>query len=144
MFDYEKDRAKWQLERDSLVNMKQEQGETIERLTVRKEQLLRENEKLRNDNKGSKKYLFSNSSNYSQQSSQQTSQSASATRYMLTKSISGAGQQNILSHAINKAKENAAGSGPKYIGGGAMIGSVSLDDDTGKNTTPNSKKNRYQ
>lgn len=40
------------------MSQKSEMSETIERLSTRKDQLLRENEKLRNENKGSRKYLF--------------------------------------------------------------------------------------
>lgn len=58
MFEYEKERAKWQLERDNLIGQKSEMYEQIERLQIRKDQLLRENEKLRAENKGSRKYLF--------------------------------------------------------------------------------------
>ena len=88
MFEFEKERAKWQLERDNLMSQKSEMTETIERLSTRKDQLLRENEKLRNENKGSRKYLFQNSSNMSSNSTVNHS-STSATRYMIAKSISG-------------------------------------------------------
>ncbi len=47
MFEYEKERAKWQLERDNLLSQKSENLETIEKLQTRKDQLLRENEKMR-------------------------------------------------------------------------------------------------
>jgi hypothetical protein len=56
-------------------------------------------------------------------------QSASATRYMLAKSMSGAGS-NVLNQAISKMKENH---GNKYIGGG----------DDSSNTTPVTKHSRY-
>ena len=55
MFEYEKERAKWQLERDNLVSQKAEMYESIEKLQSRKDLLLRENEKLRTENKGSRK-----------------------------------------------------------------------------------------
>ena len=58
MFEYEKDRAKWQLEKDNLVSQKSEMQETVERIQHRKDQLLRENEKLRNENKSNRKYYF--------------------------------------------------------------------------------------
>ena len=63
VFEYEKDRAKWQLERDHIINQKAEMQEHIDRLERRKDALLRENEKLKSDNKTSKKFLFSNQSN---------------------------------------------------------------------------------
>ena len=37
--------------------------EQIDRLSNKKDQLLRENEKLRNENKNSRKYLFTNTAN---------------------------------------------------------------------------------
>ena len=49
MFEFEKERAKWGLERDHLINQKQEVVEQVDRLERRKETLLRENEKLKND-----------------------------------------------------------------------------------------------
>lgn len=59
MFEFEKERAKWQMERDNLLNLKVELTEQVEKLQVRKDQLLRENEKLRTESKGTRKYLFS-------------------------------------------------------------------------------------
>ena len=106
MFEFEKERAKWQLEKDNLVGQKSEMYEQIERLTIKKDQLLRENEKLKSENKGSRKYLFQNVSNI-QPSSSSTSTSTSANRYGLTKSIAGSNGPNILNSAINKMKENA-------------------------------------
>ena len=56
MFEYEKERAKWQLEKDNLLSIKADLTEQVEKLQLRKDQLLRENEKLRTENKGSRKY----------------------------------------------------------------------------------------
>jgi hypothetical protein len=86
MFEYEKERAKWQLERDNLLGQKAENLETIEKLQARKDQLLRENEKMRAEQKGSRKYLFGNatnvpSGNASQQMTGSHTSSTSATRY---------------------------------------------------------------
>ena len=47
--ELEKERAKWQIERDHLLTAKNEALEMVEKLEKRKEFLLRENEKLRND-----------------------------------------------------------------------------------------------
>lgn len=58
MFEFEKERAKWQMERDNLLNLKVELTEQVEKLQLRKDQLLRENEKLRTESKGTRKYLF--------------------------------------------------------------------------------------
>lgn len=106
--------------------------EQIERLQTKKDSLLRENEKLRNENKGSRKYLFQNSSNLPISASTSASQSTSATRYMVTKSISGT-SSNILNQAITKMKENTSN---KYIGGGD-------DNGTSQDKTPIAKQNRY-
>ena len=50
----EKDRAKWNLEKENFVSKHSEDQEMLERLEKRKEALLRENEKLRNE-KGSRR-----------------------------------------------------------------------------------------
>lgn len=55
MFEFEKERAKWQLEKDNLQSKTHEMEELIEKLNHRKEQLLKENERLKAENKGSKK-----------------------------------------------------------------------------------------
>jgi hypothetical protein len=65
MFEFEKERAKWQLEKDNLQNKCHEMEEIIEKLNHRKEQLLKENERLKAENKGTKKqYLLQNATNY--------------------------------------------------------------------------------
>lgn len=47
--EHEKERAKWALERDHLINEKSDAKDMIERLEKRKEALLRENEKFRSE-----------------------------------------------------------------------------------------------
>ena len=144
MFEFEKERAKWQLERDSLMNQKSEMMESIDRLQNKKDQLLRENEKLRNENKNSRKYLFTNTANsqmpplsggsIGESMKSSVNQSTSATRYVMNKSINQSNNgNNILNHAIGKFKENQN----KFIGSGEEEFRVS------KNTTPNTKHNRY-
>jgi FtsZ-binding cell division protein ZapB len=108
MFEYEKERAKWQLEKENLFSIKADLTEQVEKLQVRKDQLLRENEKLRTENKGSRKYLFGNATNIppSGQVSQSNigmssigqshHSSTSATRYMVGKSMSNVIGNNIL------------------------------------------------
>ena len=49
VFEVEKERAKWGLERDHLVNQKIEVQEQLERLQRRHEIMVRENEKLKSD-----------------------------------------------------------------------------------------------
>ncbi len=51
IFDFEKERAKFSLERDHLNTQKSEMQEQIDRLERRKEALLRENEKLKNESR---------------------------------------------------------------------------------------------
>ena len=59
MFEFEKERAKWQLEKDNIQNKVHEMEELLDKLNHRKEQLLKENERLKAENKGSKKqYLL--------------------------------------------------------------------------------------
>lgn len=47
VFELEKERARWSMERDQIISKNSENLETIERLERRKETLLRENERLR-------------------------------------------------------------------------------------------------
>lgn len=49
IFDLEKERAKWGLERDTILNQKQEIQENLDRLQRRQETLVRENEKLKGE-----------------------------------------------------------------------------------------------
>jgi phage shock protein A len=49
IFEFEKERAKWNLDRDHLVNIKNELQDSVEKLEKKKEFLLRENEKLKNE-----------------------------------------------------------------------------------------------
>ena len=49
VFEFEKERAKWGLERDHIASQKQEVQEQVDRLQRRQETLLRENEKLKNE-----------------------------------------------------------------------------------------------
>lgn len=55
MFEHEKERAKWSLEKDHIVTQRNDLQEVIEKLEKKKDLLLRENEKLKNENKNSKK-----------------------------------------------------------------------------------------
>ena len=55
IFDHEKERAKWNIEKDHLVTEKSDLNDTILRLEKKKESLLRENEKLKNDAKSFRK-----------------------------------------------------------------------------------------
>ena len=58
IFEFEKERAKWALEKDHLHNQKTEAQELSERLEKRKEALLRENEKLKNENRNNRKFMY--------------------------------------------------------------------------------------
>jgi hypothetical protein len=49
VFEFEKERAKWSYERDQLINQKSEAQEIIARLEKKKDSLLLENEKLKNE-----------------------------------------------------------------------------------------------
>ena len=51
------------MEKDNILNQKTEALELVERLERKKDQLLRENEKLKAEKKGSGKYLFGNNTN---------------------------------------------------------------------------------
>ena len=51
VFEHEKERAKWNLERDHLTNIKNDLAENIKKLEKKKEDLLRENEKLKNESR---------------------------------------------------------------------------------------------
>ena len=49
MFDHEKEKAKWNLEKDHILTQKQEVQEHVDRLQRKAEDLLKENEKLKSD-----------------------------------------------------------------------------------------------
>ncbi|OMJ65405.1 hypothetical protein SteCoe_38286 [Stentor coeruleus] len=56
--DHEKERAKWNTERDHIIAQRNEALENLERVEKRKESLLRENEKLRVERGKSQNQLF--------------------------------------------------------------------------------------
>lgn len=56
MFEVEKERAKWALEKDHLMSQKNEATENSERLEKRKEALTRENERLKNELRNRMRY----------------------------------------------------------------------------------------
>lgn len=49
IFEFEKERAKWNLDKDHLMNLKNEISDQLEKVERKKELLLRENEKLKNE-----------------------------------------------------------------------------------------------
>eukprot|EP01015_Nassula_variabilis_P033514 TRINITY_DN806_c0_g4_i1.p1 TRINITY_DN806_c0_g4~~TRINITY_DN806_c0_g4_i1.p1 ORF type:complete len:200 (+),score=30.22 TRINITY_DN806_c0_g4_i1:64-663(+) len=51
IFEHEKEKARWNLEKDHLINAKNELQDMINKLERKKEALLRENEKLKNENR---------------------------------------------------------------------------------------------
>ena len=57
IFEFEKERAKWGLEKDFLATQKQEVQEQLDRISRRNEQLLKENERLKSD-KNRKGFLY--------------------------------------------------------------------------------------
>lgn len=59
IFEFEKERARWSLEKDHFMNQKQEIQEMVDRLQKKNEDLLKENEKLKSD-KGAmrKQYMY--------------------------------------------------------------------------------------
>lgn len=59
IFEHEKERAKWEIERDHLLSQKNDLFETVNRLERKKELMLRENEKLRNDHRYARKVVNS-------------------------------------------------------------------------------------
>jgi len=63
MFEHEKERAKWNLEKDYFQNQKAELQDTIGKLEKKKETLLRENEKMKNDSKANKRLNVNTSFN---------------------------------------------------------------------------------
>jgi len=51
VFEHEKERAKWNLERDHLMNQRNDFQELVKKLEKKKEDLLRDNEKLKNESR---------------------------------------------------------------------------------------------
>lgn len=56
IFFHEKERAKWNLEKDHLSQQKFDLQDQVQRLEKKKELLLRENEKIKNQSKSQRKY----------------------------------------------------------------------------------------
>jgi len=55
MLEYEKDKAKWSIEKDNLISKSLELQENLERIEKKNETLLRENEKLKSDKLNNKR-----------------------------------------------------------------------------------------
>ena len=58
MLGFEKERAKWEHEKSYLMNQKEDSCENAQRFEKKVEQLLRENEKLKNDLKNNRKTMY--------------------------------------------------------------------------------------
>ena len=58
ILNHEKERAKWDQEKSYLLSQKEDAVDTSQRLEKRVENLLRENEKLRNDIRNNKKNMY--------------------------------------------------------------------------------------
>lgn len=63
ILNHEKEKAKWDHEKSYLMSQKEDAVEHSQRLEKRVENLLRENEKIRNDMKASKKNLYQAAAN---------------------------------------------------------------------------------
>lgn len=59
MLAFEKERAKWEQEKSYICNQKEDAVEAQQRLEKKVETMLRENEKLKNDLRASRKNMFS-------------------------------------------------------------------------------------
>ena len=57
MFEHEKERAKWQLEKNHLQLQKDDIVQLCERLQSKKDQLMKENERLKHDKKVSRRSI---------------------------------------------------------------------------------------
>lgn len=60
LFEHEKEKAKWTIEKEHLISQKNDLLEQVGKVEKKKEALLRENEKLKNENRTSKKMLGTN------------------------------------------------------------------------------------
>ena len=60
LFEQEKEKAKWTIEKEHLISQKNDLLEQLAKAEKKKEALLRENEKLKNENRNSKKLLGNN------------------------------------------------------------------------------------
>lgn len=57
IFEHEKERTRWNLEKEHLINQKNDVLESLDKLEKKKETYLRENERLRNENKKNRRLL---------------------------------------------------------------------------------------
>ncbi len=60
LFEIEREKAKWNIEKEHLIQQKNELLEKIDHIERSKEKLLRDNERLKNQNKKNKKLLTNN------------------------------------------------------------------------------------
>lgn len=58
VFEFEKELAKWQLQKDHLIQQRTEQEDNNSKLSRRNETLMRENEKLKNESRGARKFMY--------------------------------------------------------------------------------------
>ena len=59
IFEHEKERTKWNLDKEHHINQKNEVLESMEKIQNKKEQLVRDNERLRAENKRTRRMLGS-------------------------------------------------------------------------------------
>lgn len=65
LLNFEKERAKWEHEKSYIMNQKEDATENSQRLEKKVEQLLRENEKLKNDLRNNRKNMYQAAANTS-------------------------------------------------------------------------------
>ena len=60
LFEQEKERTKWNMEKDNLVTGKEQLMEELQKVAQKKEQFMLENQKLKSENKQSRKSNINN------------------------------------------------------------------------------------
>ena len=120
IFDFEKERAKWNFEKEMLNGQKTEAQEHAERLEKKKEQLLKENERLKNDLKNSRKMMYQR---------QGTEGPGSYQRFA---SGLGTGGLKTSVNRLQGEKENASGDPPRpAFGSATKFGAAGLSKEGG-------------
>lgn len=68
LFEHEKERTKWNTEKDIIMGNKDQLQEDLQKAEKKKDQMLRENEKLRMDNRATRKSAMMNTQMQQRQS----------------------------------------------------------------------------
>ncbi len=92
IFEHEKERARWSLEKDHFITQRNELQEAIEKLEKKKDTLLKENEKLKSDSRISRRSINLMNTTLTSNVALTTSKTTKANNHTTTSPISSSNQ----------------------------------------------------